>query len=40
LAQAIGQLESLDAKGRVRVLLDFMGGKVQVHLQRSALEAA
>jgi transcriptional antiterminator RfaH len=40
LAQAIGQLESLDAKGRVRVLLDFMGGKVQMHLQQSALEAA
>jgi hypothetical protein len=41
IAQAIGELESLDAKGRMRVLLlDLMSGKVQVRLHRSALEAA
>jgi hypothetical protein len=33
-------LERLDANGRVRVLLDIMGGKVPALLDRSALEAA
>jgi transcriptional antiterminator RfaH len=37
---AIGCLERLDANGRVRVLLDIMGGKVPALLDRSALEAA
>jgi transcriptional antiterminator RfaH len=39
-ANAIGCLERLDASGRVRVLLDIMGGKVPALLDRSALEAA
>lgn len=39
-ANAIGSLERLDASGRVRVLLDIMGGKVPALLDRSALEAA
>jgi transcription elongation factor/antiterminator RfaH len=39
-ANAIGRLERLDANGRVRVLLDLMGGKVPALLERSALEAA
>lgn len=39
-ASAIGCLERLDANGRVRVLLDIMGGKVPALLDRSALEAA
>lgn len=39
-ASAIGSLERLDANGRVRVLLDIMGGKVPALLDRSALEAA
>jgi transcriptional antiterminator RfaH len=37
---AIGCLERLDASGRVRVLLDIMGGAVPTLLDRSALEAA
>ncbi|MBG0792621.1 hypothetical protein IYY11_04125 [Methylocystis sp. H62] len=39
-ANAIGCLERLDSNGRVRVLLDIMGGKVPALLDRSALEAA
>lgn len=39
-ARALGRLERLDANGRVRVLLDIMGGKVPVLLDRSGLEAA
>lgn len=39
-ASAVGCLERLDANGRVRVLLDIMGGKVPALLDRSALEAA
>lgn len=37
-ARALGRLESLDDKGRVRVLLEIMGGQVAVRLNRSALE--
>jgi len=40
LAQAMGELVRLDANGRVRVLLDIMGGKVETSVSRSALEAA
>lgn len=40
LAQAVGELVRLDANGRVRVLLDIMGGKVETSVSRSALEAA
>jgi len=39
-ARALGRLERLDANGRVRVLLDIMGGKIPVLLDRSGLEAA
>jgi transcriptional antiterminator RfaH len=39
-ASAIGCLERLDANGRVRVLLDIMGGKVPALLDRSALVVA
>ena len=39
-ANAFGRLERLDANGRVRVLLDIMGGKVPAAIDRSALEAA
>ena len=39
-ANALGRLERLDANGRVRVLLDIMGGKVPAVLDRSTLEAA
>ncbi|HYA81119.1 MAG TPA: transcription termination/antitermination NusG family protein [Methylocystis sp.] len=39
-AQAIGELVHLDAKGRVRVLLEIMGGKITATLDRSALVAA
>lgn len=38
-AGAMGCLERLDAKGRVRVLLDIMGGKVPMQLDRSTLQA-
>lgn len=40
LATAVGELVRLDANGRVRVLLDIMGGKVEASVSRSALEAA
>jgi transcription antitermination factor NusG len=39
-AEAIGTLMQCDNKGRVRVLLDIMGGKVPVALDRSSLTAA
>jgi len=39
-ARVLGCLERLDANGRVRVLLDIMGGKVSALIDRSALEAA
>lgn len=39
-AQAIGELVRLDANGRVRVLLEIMGGKVAATLERSSLVAA
>ena len=37
-AQAVGTLERLDDKGRVRVLLEIMGGHVTAQLDRSILE--
>ena len=40
LAEAIGRLVRLDARGRVRVLLQILGGQVYAMLERSALEAA
>ena len=40
LAQTLGRLEHLDDKGRVRVLLEIMGGEVAAYLDRSALEPA
>ena len=39
-ADTLGYLERLDANGRVRVLLDIMGGQVPVMISRSALRAA
>lgn len=36
---ALGYLERLDPKGRVRVLLDIMGGNVPMLLDRATLEA-
>ena len=39
-ASAVGCLERLNATGRVRVLLDIMGGKVPTLLDRSSLQAA
>lgn len=36
-AQALGELVKLDASGRVRVLLDIMGGKVMTLIERSSL---
>lgn len=40
LAQALGQLVSLDDNGRVRVLLEIMGGGVLTTMERAALERA
>jgi transcription elongation factor/antiterminator RfaH len=40
LAEALGTLARSDDKGRVKVLLDLLGGQVYVSLNRSALEAA
>jgi transcriptional antiterminator RfaH len=40
LAEAIGRLVRLDARGRVQVLLEILGGRVPVTLERSVLEAA
>jgi hypothetical protein len=35
----IGNLERLDPNGRVKVLLDIMGGAVPAYVDRAALEA-
>jgi transcriptional antiterminator RfaH len=40
LAETIGELVRLDANGRVRVLLEIMGGKVLATIEKSALVAA
>ncbi len=40
LAQAMGRLTRLDGRGRVQVLLEILGGEIQVGLEKSALEAA
>ena len=40
LADAVGRLVRLDARGRVRVLLEILGGQVYATLERAALEAA
>ena len=40
LSAAVGELVRLDANGRVRVLLEIMGGKIETSVARSALEAA
>ena len=40
LAEAVGELVRLDRSGRVRVLLEIMGGKVLATLERSSLVAA
>ena len=37
LADSLGELVKLDANGRVRVLLDIMGGKVLTVIERSCL---
>jgi transcriptional antiterminator RfaH len=37
-AHAIGELERLDANGRVRVLLDIMNGRISATLSRSRLK--
>lgn len=39
-ARLIGELVRLDAKGRVQVLLDLMGGKMPVAMERMNLRAA
>jgi transcription elongation factor/antiterminator RfaH len=39
-ANAFGRLQRLGANGRVRVLLDIMGGGVSAEMDRSTLEAA
>jgi transcriptional antiterminator RfaH len=36
-ADLVGQLERLDDNGRVRVLLELMGGKVQVSLPQTQI---
>ncbi len=40
LAQAMGRLARLDARGRVQVLLQILGGEICVTLEKAALEAA
>jgi transcriptional antiterminator RfaH len=40
LAQAVGLLIGLDAKDRVRVLLEILGGRVVTTIERCALEVA
>ena len=40
LANSLGELVRLDANGRVRVLLEIMGGKVETKVARADLEAA
>ncbi len=39
-AQAMGQLQRLDSAGRVRVLLEIMGGQVPVLVERNVLRPA
>jgi transcription antitermination factor NusG len=39
-AETLCQLDYLDERGRVRVLLEIMGGKVAAHLDRSVLAPA
>src|SRR3954470_17535690 len=39
-AQALGDLARLDGPGRVKVLLDIMGGRVPVSVPRASLRAA
>ncbi len=36
-AERIGRLQRLDSKGRVRLLLDIMGGEIAVTLPSAAL---
>ena len=40
LAEAVGELVRLDKSGRVRVLLEIMGGRVLATIERSSLVAA
>ena len=40
LAEAVGELVQLDKSGRVRVLLEIMGGRVLATVERSSLVAA
>lgn len=40
LAQNFGEIVALDDRGRARVLLDILNGKIAVRLQRAALSAA
>ena len=40
LAEAIGTLDRLDGNGRVRVLLEILGGQALATIDRGALEAA
>ena len=40
LAQALGTLDRLDGNGRVRVLINILGGQVAATIDRAALEAA
>ena len=40
LAEAVGELVRLDKSGRVRVLLEIMGGRVLATMERSSLVAA
>lgn len=39
IAEALGEIVSLDDKGRVRVLLEVMGGKVMTTLDRTSVTA-
>ena len=39
-AETLCQLDHLDGRGRVRVLLEIMGGKVPAHFDRSVLGQA
>lgn len=40
MAQAVGRLVRLDANGRVRVLLEIMGGQIETSVAKASLEAA
>ena len=39
-ARALGRIECMESAGRVRVLLEIMGGAVPVHVDRAALRTA